>query len=62
MPIAPMGHSSVLANLALRGLSNQPQSSVEAEIEAGIDFVVHLNREQSRRYVHEILERSAGNV
>ncbi len=51
-----------LANLALRGLSNQPQSPVETEIKAGIDFVVHLNREQSRRYVHEILERSAGKV
>lgn len=51
-----------LANLALRGLSNQPQNPVEAEIKAGIDFVVHLNREQSRRYVHEILERSARNV
>ena len=51
-----------LANLSIRGLSNQPQSQVEAEIKAGIDFVVHLNREQSRRYVQEILERSAGNV
>jgi pilus assembly protein CpaF len=51
-----------LANLALRGLSNQPRSPVEAEIKAGIDLVVHLNREQSRRYVHEILERSVGNV
>src|SRR5712691_1442429 len=51
-----------LANLALRGLSNQPQSSVEAEIKAGIDFVVHLNREQSRRYVHEILECSSDRV
>lgn len=47
-----------LANLALRGL-NQTQNPVEAEIKAGIDFVVHLDREQSRRYVHEILERSA---
>ena len=51
-----------LANLALRGLSNQAHSTVEAEIKAGIDFVVHLNREQSRRYVHEILERSARNM
>src|SRR5437879_3989380 len=51
-----------LANLALRGVANQAQSRVEAEIKAGIDFVVHLNREQSRRYVHEILERSAGNM
>jgi pilus assembly protein CpaF len=51
-----------LANLALRGLSNQANNTVEAEIKAGIDFVVHLNREQSRRYVHEILERSARNV
>src|SRR5216683_850758 len=51
-----------LANLALRDISNRAQRPVEAEIKAGIDFVVHLNREQSRRYVHEILERSAGNV
>jgi pilus assembly protein CpaF len=51
-----------LANLALRSLSNHPQSPVEAEIKTGIDFVVHLNREQSHRHVHEILERSAGNV
>ena len=51
-----------LANLALRDISNRAQRPVEAEIKAGIDFVVHLNREQSRRYVHEILERSAGKV
>ena len=50
-----------LANLALRGVSHQSQSVVEAEIKAGIDFVVHLNREQSHRYVYEILDRSAGN-
>ncbi len=51
-----------LANLALRGLSNQAHGTVEAEIKAGIDFVVHLNREQGRRYVHKILERSARNI
>jgi Flp pilus assembly CpaF family ATPase len=51
-----------LANLALRDLSNRTQSLVEAEVKDGIDFVVHLNREQSRRYVHEILERSARNA
>lgn len=50
-----------LATLVLRSVSNQAQSPVEAEVKAGIDFVVHLHREQSRRYVHEILERSAGN-
>ncbi len=50
-----------LANLVLRGVSHQSQSVVEAEIKAGIDFVVHLNREQSHRYVYEILDRSAGN-
>ncbi len=50
-----------LANLALRGVSHQSQSVVEAEIKAGIDFVVHLNREQCHRYVYEILDRSPGN-
>jgi pilus assembly protein CpaF len=50
-----------LANLALRGVSHHSQSVVEAEIKAGIDFVVQLNREQSHRYVYEILDRSAGN-
>ncbi len=51
-----------LANLALRDISNRAQRPVEAEIKAGIDFVVHLSRDQSRRYVHEILERSARKV
>jgi len=56
-----MGHSSVSPTWCLRGVSHQSQSVVEAEIKAGIDFVVHLNREQSHRYVYEILDRSAGN-
>jgi pilus assembly protein CpaF len=51
-----------LANLALRGLSNQAQGPVEAEIKAGIDVVVHLSREHNRRYVHEIFERSADKL
>src|SRR5713101_7508985 len=51
-----------LTNLALRGLSNQQQHPVDAEIKAGIDFVVHLNREHSRRYVCELLECSAERV
>lgn len=51
-----------LTNLALRGLSSQQQHPVEAEIKAGIDAVVHLGREQGRRYVYEILECSAGRV
>lgn len=51
-----------LRNLALRGLSNQQQHPVEAEIKAGIDAVVHLGREQGRRYVCEVLECSAERV
>src|SRR5713226_5080522 len=51
-----------LTNLALRGLSSQQQHPVEAEIKAGIDAVVHLGREQGRRYVYEILECSAEHV
>ncbi len=51
-----------LTNLALRGLSNQHQHLVEAEIKAGIDAVVHLGRELGRRQVCEILECSADRV
>ncbi len=51
-----------LTNLALRGLSNQQQHPVEAEIKAGIDAVVHLGREQGRRYVCEVLECSTERV
>jgi len=51
-----------LANLTLRGQSNQSQGPVEAEIKVGIDVVVHLSREHNRRYVHEILERSADKL
>ena len=51
-----------LTNLALRGLPNQQQPPVETEIRAGIDAVVHLGREQGRRYVSEILECSAERV
>jgi len=51
-----------LTNLALRGLPNQQQHPVEREIRAGIDVVVHLGREQGRRYVCEVLECSAERV
>jgi pilus assembly protein CpaF len=44
-----------LANLAVRGQSNQSQSIVEADIKNCIDFVVHLRWEKGRRYVHEVL-------
>jgi uncharacterized repeat protein (TIGR03803 family) len=47
-----------LTNLALRGLPNQQQHPVERAIRAGIDTVVHLGREQGRRYLCEILECS----
>jgi pilus assembly protein CpaF len=49
-----------LTNLALRGLPNQQQHPVEGEIRAGIDAVVHLSREQGRRYVCEVLECTPG--
>lgn len=45
-----------LASLALRGLPGQQQKPVEGEIRAGIDTVVHLARQQSRRCVSEVLE------
>lgn len=48
-----------LTNLAFRGMPNQQQNPVEGEIRAGIDAVVHLSRDQGRRRVCEILERSA---
>jgi pilus assembly protein CpaF len=49
-----------LATLVLRGLPNQERHSVEGEIRAGIDAVVHLGRGQGRRYVCEIWRRTDG--
>lgn len=46
-----------LANLALRGSLHQDKAQVEAEVTAGIDYVVHLSRESGRRYVREVLQR-----
>ena len=49
-----------LANLSIRGQSNQSQSTVEADIKDCIDFVVHLRWEKGRRYVHEVLVAARG--
>ena len=51
-----------LTNLALRGLPNQQQHPVEREIRASIGAVVHLGREQGRRYVCEVLACSAARI
>ena len=49
-----------LANLALRGSAHQNETQIEREIHAGINQVVHLNREGGRRHVQEILECRSG--
>src|SRR5713101_6210472 len=41
-----------LANLAIRGQPNQSQSTVETDIKACIELVVHLRWVNGRRYVH----------
>jgi pilus assembly protein CpaF len=51
-----------LANLSVRGQSNQSQSTVESDIKNCIDFVVHLRWENGRRYVHEVLVAARGTA
>lgn len=48
-----------LSNLALRGSAHQQADAVEADVQRGIDCVVHLIRDGRRRYVEEVLDCSA---